>query len=75
MGEKAVNGPRLLQAIAGAEVGGAEAFFERLAVAFAEARMEQHCVIRNNAARRALLASANIPVTELPFGGFFDLDQ
>lgn len=72
MGDGAVSEPRVLQAIAGAEVGGAEAFFERLAVAFAEAHVEQHCAIRTNAARRALLATAGIPVTELPFGGFFD---
>jgi glycosyltransferase involved in cell wall biosynthesis len=64
--------PRILQAIAGAEVGGAEAFFERLAVAFAEAHIEQHCVIRSNAARRALLAASGIPATELPFGGILD---
>jgi glycosyltransferase involved in cell wall biosynthesis len=70
--EGAVSGPRVLQAIAGAGVGGAEAFFERLAVAFADAGVEQHCAIRTNAARRALLAAADIPVTELPFGGFFD---
>jgi glycosyltransferase involved in cell wall biosynthesis len=68
----AVSEPRVLQAIAGAEVGGAEAFFERLAVAFAEAGVPQHCAIRTNAARRALLAAAGIAVTELPFGGFFD---
>jgi glycosyltransferase involved in cell wall biosynthesis len=65
--------PRILQAIAGAEVGGAEAFFERLAVAFAEAGIEQHCVIRSNAARRVHLTASDIPVTELPFGGLFDI--
>lgn len=73
MSDGAVSEPRVLQAIAGAEVGGAEAFFERLAVGFAEARVEQHCAIRTNAARRALLEAAGISVTELPFGGFFDL--
>jgi glycosyltransferase involved in cell wall biosynthesis len=67
-----VTDPRVLHAIAGAEVGGAEAFFERLAVALAESGLTQHCVIRQNAARRALLAEADIPVTEVPFGGFFD---
>lgn len=65
--------PRILQAIAGAEVGGAEAFFERLAIAFAEAHIEQHCVIRSNAARRVNLTSSGIPVTELSFGGRFDI--
>ena len=64
--------PRVLHAIAGAEVGGAEAFFERLAVALGEAGVTQHCVIRDNAARRALLAAAGLAVTELPFGGLFD---
>lgn len=72
MSDGTASEPRVLQAIAGAEVGGAEAFFERLAVAFAEAGVEQHCAIRTNAARRALLAASGIPVTELPFGGFFD---
>jgi glycosyltransferase involved in cell wall biosynthesis len=67
-----MSGLRILQTIAGAEVGGAEAFFERLAVAFADAGVEQHCAIRTNAARRALLAASGIPVTELPFGGLFD---
>jgi hypothetical protein len=67
-----VNDPRVLHAIAGAEVGGAEAFFERLAVALEEAGVTEHCVIRRNAARRALLEAADIPVTEAPFGGFFD---
>jgi glycosyltransferase involved in cell wall biosynthesis len=67
-----VSDPRVLHAMAGAEVGGAEAFFERLAVALEEAGLTQHCVIRNNAARRAVLAAAEIPVTELSFGGFFD---
>lgn len=67
-----MSDPRVLHAIAGAEVGGAEAFFERLAVALEEAGLTQHCVIRRNAARRALLEAADIPVTEAPFGGFFD---
>ncbi|MGE5537305.1 MAG: glycosyltransferase [Gemmatimonas sp.] len=53
-------------------MGGAEAFFERLAVALGEAGLMQHCVIRRNAARRALLTTAGIPVTEAPFGGLFD---
>ena len=68
----ASTGPRVLHAIAGAEVGGAEAFFERLAIALAEAGVEQTCVIRRNALRRARLAEASIPVTELSFGGRFD---
>ena len=72
MGEDVNSTPRLLQVIAGADVGGAEAFFERLAIAFNEAHVAQHCAIRQNAARRALLASSGITVTELPFGGFFD---
>jgi glycosyltransferase involved in cell wall biosynthesis len=68
-----MESPRILQAIAGAEVGGAEAFFERLAVAFAEVHIPQCCAIRSNAARRAHLATSDIPVTELPFGGTFDI--
>lgn len=64
--------PRLLQAIAGGEVGGAEAFFERLAIALNEDGVEQQCVIRRNAVRRARLTAESIAVSELPFGGRFD---
>jgi len=64
---------RLLQAMAGADHGGAEAFFERLAIALQQAGMDQHVLIRANPRRAAHLRQAGVQVTELPFGGAFDL--
>lgn len=64
---------RLLQAMAGAAHGGAEAFFERLAAAFAEVGVDQRVVIRPDAGRQARLQQAGVRVETLPFGGFFDV--
>lgn len=64
---------RLLQAIAGAEHGGAEIFFLRLAAALQRAGEVQRVLIRRNAVRARSLREAGVGVTELPFGGFFDL--
>jgi glycosyltransferase involved in cell wall biosynthesis len=64
---------RLLQAMAGARHGGAEAFFMRLAVGLARAGEAQHVLIRRHAERAAMLRQAGIPTEELRFGGFFDL--
>ncbi len=64
---------KVLQVMAGARVGGAEAFFERLLPALARAGVEQHAVIRRHAARNALLTAAGIPVIEAPFRRRFDL--
>ena len=65
---------RLLQAMAGAEHGGAEAFFERLALALQKAgAVEQKVVIRANARRAAHLRAGGVDVAELPFGGALDL--
>lgn len=63
---------KLLQAMAGAEHGGAEAFFERLAVALNPV-VEQRVLIRANAHRATRLRAAGVKVTELPFGGFLDM--
>ncbi len=63
---------RIVQAIAGAAHGGAEAFFERLAIALDRAGEEQKIVIRYDAARAARLRQAGIEPVELPFGGLFD---
>jgi len=63
---------RLLQAMAGAEHGGAEGFFERLALALERAGIEQRLVIRTNAKRAGLLRAGGLEVTELPFGGLLD---
>lgn len=63
---------RVLQAMAGARHGGAEAFFERLAVALHRAGQEQKIVIRRDAERAARLAHAGLAPIELAFGGAFD---
>lgn len=65
---------RLAQAMAGAEHGGAEAFFERLAIALQRSgEVDQRVLIRTNPRRAALLAQGNVATTQLPFGGMFDL--
>jgi glycosyltransferase involved in cell wall biosynthesis len=63
---------RLLQAMAGQTHGGAEAFFERLAIALARAGETQRLVIRPDPARRARLGGAGLEVIEAPFGGTLD---
>jgi glycosyltransferase involved in cell wall biosynthesis len=64
---------QLLQAMAGAAHGGAEAFFERLALALQRAGVEQTALIRTNAKRAALLKAGGVAVEQLPFGGRLDL--
>ena len=64
---------RLLQAIAGAQHGGAETFFLRLAVALQRAGEAQRVLIRRDTARAQRLRRAGIAVTELAFGGNFDV--
>jgi glycosyltransferase involved in cell wall biosynthesis len=63
---------RILQAMAGAKHGGAEAFFERLAVALSRAGEEQKIVIRHEPERAERLRQAGLDPVELPFGGMFD---
>jgi glycosyltransferase involved in cell wall biosynthesis len=64
---------RLLQAMAGARHGGAEAFFTRLALGLAQTGLEQRLAIRDHAERAAQLRQAGISVTELPFRSWLDL--
>lgn len=64
---------RVLQAMAGAKHGGAEAFFERLAIALHHAGEEQRIVIRSEPERAARLRKAGLDPVELTFGGFFDV--
>lgn len=64
---------RLLQAMAGAPHGGAEAFFERLAIALAHAGETQRLAIRHDRERAARLRAAGLEVDELAFGGAIDL--
>jgi glycosyltransferase involved in cell wall biosynthesis len=64
---------RVLNLMAGAAQGGAEAFFERLVAAFARAGLDQRVVIRRDAARAARLRAAGIAPVELAFGGPLDI--
>jgi glycosyltransferase involved in cell wall biosynthesis len=64
---------RVLQAMAGATHGGAEAFFTRLVVALGNAGLEQRAVIRRHAARAETLRRAGIEVAEVRFGGPLDI--
>jgi glycosyltransferase involved in cell wall biosynthesis len=64
---------RLLQAMAGAPHGGAEAFFVRLALALQRDGQEQRLLIRRDAERAALLRRGGAAVEELRFGGPLDL--
>src|ERR1700740_1862114 len=64
---------RLLQAMAGAQHGGAETFFLRLATALQRAGELQRVLIRGNPARTQVLRNNGVAVPELAFGGAFDL--
>ena len=64
---------RLMQAMAGAAHGGAEAFFERLALALQRAGVTQQVVIRRDPARAARLRAGGIEPIELGFGGWLDV--
>jgi glycosyltransferase involved in cell wall biosynthesis len=65
---------RVLQALAGAQFGGAERFFERLVPALGEIGIEQRVLLRKDERRQALLAAAGITdLHALPFGNRLDL--
>jgi glycosyltransferase involved in cell wall biosynthesis len=64
---------RLLQAMAGAPVGGAENFFTRLTLALQRAGQDQRVMIRADAARESLLRGAGVSVLTAPFGSRLDL--
>ena len=64
---------RVLQIMAGAEMGGAEAFFERLCRALHGAGVDQRLAIRTNPTRSSLLRGAGLVVDEFPFGGLLDI--
>jgi len=65
--------PRVLQVMAGAPKGGAEAFFTRLVPALARAGIEQRVVLRRETAREAALADAGLAPVGLRFGGPLDI--
>lgn len=64
---------RVMQVMAGARHGGAEAFFERLVPALGRAGVEQRAVIRRDPQRSARLRAAGLTAIELPFGGRLDM--
>ena len=64
---------RLLQAMAGARHGGAEIFFVRLAAALQRAGETQRLLIRPDPDRSHALHEAGVSLTELRFGGLFDI--
>src|SRR5215470_8939932 len=64
---------RVLAAIAGAKHGGAEAFFERLVLAFRRTGLEQRAIIRAEPARAERLRGAGVDVRELRFGRWLDI--
>ncbi|WP_082012435.1 glycosyltransferase [Belnapia sp. F-4-1] len=63
---------RIAHVIAGAPMGGAEAFYERLTLAQHRAGETVLAVIRTDAARAARLAAGGLAPVQLPFGGPFD---
>jgi len=64
---------RVLNLMAGAAQGGAEAFFERLVAAFARTGLDQRVAIRRDAGRAGRLRAVGIQPIELAFGGPLDL--
>jgi glycosyltransferase involved in cell wall biosynthesis len=65
---------RVLQALAGAQHGGAESFFERLVPALSAAGLEQRVLFRNDDHRQIRLSAAGLTdLHPLSFGGRFDL--
>jgi hypothetical protein len=66
---------RILQAMAGAQYGGAEAFFTRLVTALHRAGLEQRILIRPNEAREKALAAHGIEPVKVAFGGAWDFQS
>ncbi len=64
---------RLAQIMAGAHLGGAELFFERLSLGLHRAGITVLPIIRRDAERAARLTSGGLSPVELRFGGPFDL--
>jgi len=64
---------RVMQIMAGGPHGGAEAFFERLAVALHKKGIEQRLIIRRDAERAGRLRAAGLDPLELRFGPWWDV--
>ncbi len=63
---------KILQVMAGARYGGAEAFFTRLATALNKTDIDQRVIIRRDADRARLLRDGGVEPIELGFGGLLD---
>jgi glycosyltransferase involved in cell wall biosynthesis len=63
---------RIAQIMAGAPIGGAEAFYERATIALHHAGDQVLPIIRRDAERAARLSRAGLQPVELAFGGAFD---
>ena len=66
-------GLRVLQAMAGANPGGAEMFFVRLVRALRDAGIDQHIVVKRNAYAAKRLREYGLEPEEFAFGGWLDL--
>lgn len=64
---------KLLQIMAGAKVGGAEKFFERLVIAFENAGIDQHVALRHHVEREKMFQEAGVTYSTHRFGGKLDL--
>ncbi|MDA1099090.1 MAG: glycosyltransferase [Proteobacteria bacterium] len=64
---------RVMQCMAGAKHGGAEAFFTRMVLALHRAGLDQRVVLRPEPVREKLLADGGIAAFPLAFGGKLDL--
>ncbi len=64
---------RVLQSMAGARHGGAEAFFTRLVLALHRAGLDQRVVLRRDPARERQLADGGVAAQPLGFGGKLDI--
>ncbi len=64
---------RVMQVMAGAEYGGAEAFYTRLVIALRRARLHQRVIIRSNPLRAEQLRQGGLEPVELGFRGALDL--
>ena len=64
---------RVMQCMAGARHGGAEAFFTRLVLALHRAGLDQRVLLRGEENRERQLADGGIAAVTLPFGGKLDI--
>ena len=64
---------KLLQAMAGAQNGGAEEFFVRLALAFEQSEVDQRVVIRAHPYRKKRLDEGGVETDTVRFGRWFDI--